>query len=125
VILNLTKNAVEALPKGKGGHIEVETFRAGDEVVLQVRDNGIGIPEHNHSRIFTPFFTTNVEAGRGLGLATCRTIVEAHGGRISVASTEGEGSTFTIRLPLAPARDEKLSGTQPPSSCAAGHQSGD
>jgi CheY-like chemotaxis protein len=99
VILNLVKNAVEALPEGGG--IEIDTVREGEEVILRVRDTGIGIPAANINRLFTPFFTTSVVAGRGLGLSTCRTIIDSHGGHILVQSTQGAGTTFTVKLPFA------------------------
>jgi PAS domain S-box-containing protein len=71
---------------------------AGREVVIEVEDNGRGIPEGDLSRIFSPFFSTNPN-GAGLGLPAVRRITRAHGGRVEAASTPGRGSTFTIRLP--------------------------
>jgi PAS domain S-box-containing protein len=71
---------------------------AGREVVIEVEDNGRGIPEGDLSRIFSPFFSTNPN-GAGLGLPAVRRIARAHGGRVEAASTPGRGSTFTIRLP--------------------------
>ncbi len=101
VIINLIKNATEALPDG--GSMGVETRREGDRAVLQVWDTGKGIPEENLGRVFTPFFTTNVEAGRGLGLATARKIIDEHGGNISVSCAPGTRTVFTVSLPLAQA----------------------
>ncbi|MBM4329448.1 MAG: PAS domain S-box protein [Deltaproteobacteria bacterium] len=98
VVVNLIRNSVEALPKG--GDIEIETTTENNVVILRVRDTGIGIREEDLNRLFTPFFTTNVESGRGLGLATCRRIVDSHGGTILVDSVEGKGARFTITLPL-------------------------
>jgi signal transduction histidine kinase len=70
-------------------------------VVASVRDTGQGIPEEYLSRIFDPFFTTKAEGqGTGIGLAVCTQIILAHGGSITVQSQLGEGSTFTVRLPL-------------------------
>jgi PAS domain S-box-containing protein len=71
---------------------------AGREVIIEVEDNGRGIPEGDLSRIFSPFFSTNPN-GAGLGLPAVRRIARAHGGRVEAASTPGRGSTFTIRLP--------------------------
>jgi PAS domain S-box-containing protein len=71
---------------------------AGREAVIEVEDNGRGIPEGDLSRIFSPFFSTNPN-GAGLGLPAVRRIARAHGGRVEAASTPGRGSTFTIRLP--------------------------
>jgi PAS domain S-box-containing protein len=104
VVVNLIRNAAEALPHG--GSIELETARDEQEVILYVRDTGIGIPQEHWSRIFTPFFTSHSEAGRGLGLATCRSIVQSHQGEIGVTSVKGRGTTFTVRLPLTTQRQE-------------------
>jgi PAS domain S-box-containing protein len=100
VVVNLIKNAVEALTSG--GDIEIEAAGNDEAVSLRVADTGIGISEENVSRLFTPFFTTRAEVGRGLGLATCQRIVDSHGGIIHVDSVEGKGSCFTITLPYAP-----------------------
>jgi two-component system NtrC family sensor kinase len=101
VVINLVMNAAEATPAW--GRVELRTKLAepADALVLEVEDSGAGIPEENLSRIFDPFFTTKeVGKGVGLGLAVVYGIVEAHGGNISVESTVGEGTTFTVSLPL-------------------------
>ena len=77
---------------------EFDRDSAGREVVIEVEDNGRGVPEEDLSRIFSPFFSTNPN-GAGLGLPAVRRIARAHGGRVEAASTPGRGSTFTIRLP--------------------------
>jgi signal transduction histidine kinase len=70
-------------------------------VAASIRDTGQGIAEEYQSRIFDPFFTTKADGqGTGIGLAVCAQIIHAHGGSITVQSQPGEGSTFTIRLPL-------------------------
>jgi signal transduction histidine kinase len=111
VILNLVVNAAHAIEEAKvargGGHrgkIKVLTWLAGDEVMVEISDNGMGIPPDIKSRIFDPFFTTKeVGKGTGQGLSIARSvIVDQHKGRISVRSTPGEGSTFTLALPLHP-----------------------
>ena len=99
VLVNLIKNAAEAV--SEGGDIVVASSIQDDQVVIKVQDTGIGIPEKDINRIFTPFFTTKFEAGTGLGLATSRKIVDAHGGHVLVDSPEGEGATVTVSLPLA------------------------
>ena len=99
VIVNLIRNATEALPEG--GVIDVITAVNNREVTLTVKDNGIGIPRENMDRIFTPFFTTKLTFGTGLGLTTSRLIVEDHNGRLDVRSLPGSGAEFTVRLPLA------------------------
>jgi two-component system, cell cycle sensor histidine kinase and response regulator CckA len=99
VVVNLVRNAAEALPQG--GAIYVKTHVEGDSVVFKIRDTGIGISEQNLKRLFNPFFTTKAKAGSGLGLASSRKIIHDCGGNILVESSEGEGTTFTILLPLA------------------------
>lgn len=110
VIVNLIRNATEALLEG--GRIDIETFFEGESAILKVSDTGIGIPREHLSRLFTPFFTTRADPGRGLGLATCRAIVDSHDGHILVDSEEGRGTTFTIRLP--PAREASDQGKPAP-----------
>ncbi len=116
-LLNLVTNAQHAIEaKGEGGTITVTTRpRDDDRVVLEVGDDGPGIPSATRERIFDPFFTTKpVGQGTGLGLSLVHSIVTAHGGKIRVEGTEGEGATFRIELPAgrrtrAPA--EKTSAT--------------
>jgi len=101
VFMNIIVNAAEAM-RG-GGTLTITTFCATDQktVFVEFTDTGEGIPPENLSRIFDPFFTTKeVGKGTGLGLATSYGIVEDHGGRISVKSQAGEGTTFTIELPV-------------------------
>ncbi len=99
VVVNLIKNAVEALPSG--GEIEVAAYVKDNNAVLHVRDTGKGIPKEDVERLFTPFFTTKTNVGAGFGLPTSRVIVDRHGGRITVESSEGVGSTFVVELPLS------------------------
>ena len=109
VVLNLVLNAAEATQSRAERRVEVSTETAGAMVLLHVSDNGEGIPPENLSKIFDPFFTTKSEGkGVGLGLAVSYGIVEAHGGDIEVRSTVGEGTTFTVSLPVEPqtARNE-------------------
>ncbi len=95
----LIGNAIEAMPEG--GILTLRTSAGKDEVMVEVRDTGCGIPPENMSKLFTPFFTTKREVkGVGLGLAVAYGIVQRHNGRIDVQSKVGEGSTFTLRLPL-------------------------
>jgi PAS domain S-box-containing protein len=99
VSVNLLKNAAEALPKG--GAIDVSLKSKDDRVELKVSDDGIGLSSDDLDRLFTPFFTTKLEAGTGLGLAVSRSIVDRHGGHIIVESVEGEGTVVTVTLPRA------------------------
>ena len=99
VLMNLFLNACQAMPAG--GEIRTAVRRNASEAVLWVRDTGEGIAPENVSRLFDPVFTTRREGqGNGLGLPICRLIVQRHGGTITVESVLGEGSTFTIWLPL-------------------------
>jgi two-component system, NtrC family, sensor kinase len=103
VALVLMVNAGEAMPKG--GRLQVSTaYDSGsDQLLLRVKDTGSGIPEHVLPHIFDPFFTTKEDQNRtGLGLAVAHSIVEQHAGEISVRSTPGEGTEFTVALPPAP-----------------------
>ncbi|RUO94510.1 PAS domain S-box protein [Corallococcus sp. AB018] len=100
VFVNLITNACHAMQPGGG--VYLSTLQEGPEAVVRVRDTGTGIEQRNLSRIFEPFFTTKPEGrGTGLGLSICQGIVENHGGRLTVESTLGQGTTFTVRLPLA------------------------
>ncbi len=108
ILLNLLINARQAMPQGGRIHIKLDHDTESNMVVLQVRDEGVGIPAEKLPRIFEPFFTTKDgpdetgKGGTGLGLSSCRNIVEAHRGRIRVQSTVGKGTAFTILLPVAP-----------------------
>ena len=101
MIMNLILNAYQAMPAG--GQIKIAVRREATEAVVEVGDTGCGISAANLGRVFDPFFTTQpVGKGTGLGLSICHTIVKQHGGLIEVDSLEGQGSTFTVRLPHAP-----------------------
>jgi two-component system sensor histidine kinase HydH len=97
-LLNLLINARQAMPDG--GEILLRTRAEGHCVVLEVTDTGVGMTENVQARVFDAFFTTR-PGGSGLGLATTRRLVEAHGGTIHVRSEPGKGSQFTLRLPMA------------------------
>jgi signal transduction histidine kinase len=99
--MNLLTNAAQALAGREGARIELTTSRRGDQVVIQVADNGPGIPPEILGRIWDPFFTTKeVGQGSGLGLSIVHGIVERHGGTIEVESQVGTGTTFTVTLPV-------------------------
>jgi two-component system NtrC family sensor kinase len=99
VLVNLVMNAAEAMPEG--GRLWLRTRVEGDDAVIEVEDEGSGIPEAILPRIFDPFFTTKGEGkGVGLGLAVVYGIVDSHGGAIDVCSGAGSGTRFTVRLPL-------------------------
>ena len=82
-----------------GGELTISTWRDGGQALLRVSDNGKGMTQEQVKRVFTPFFTTKKE-GTGLGLALVQQIVTEHGGHIECDGTSGQGSTFTIVLPL-------------------------
>ena len=98
VLLNLILNAAEAA-RGDAAHIELATAAQGKTVRITLTDNGSGIAPEHLPRLFEPLFTTKTR-GLGLGLAISREIIERHGGKISVASALGTGTTFTITLPV-------------------------
>ncbi len=101
VLINLFKNALEAMPRG--GEITVATQVKGSDLEISVTDTGEGMPPEVAANIFQPYYTTK-EKGSGLGLAICQFIVkDQHGGCLEAESTPGQGSTFTIRLPLTEA----------------------
>jgi signal transduction histidine kinase/PAS domain-containing protein len=105
VLVNLLVNASEAMDEDKRGRITVRTWSDGDNVAIQVEDNGRGMNEKTVNQIFDPFFTTKRgKGGTGLGLAISYRIITEHGGTISAASTPGGGTIFTINLPVAPAK---------------------
>jgi signal transduction histidine kinase/ActR/RegA family two-component response regulator len=99
--LNLLFNALDAMPQG--GILTFSTAVEGDRVVCVVADTGVGMSEEVRHRCFEPFFTTKAEHGTGLGLSIVYSIVTRHGGEIDVWSRPGEGSRFTVRLPLGAA----------------------
>jgi two-component system NtrC family sensor kinase len=99
VFMNLLVNAAQAIPQK--GKITLKSGTADDKVWISVSDTGSGIPPDIMARIFDPFFTTKpVDKGTGLGLSVSYGIIEKHGGRIEVASQPGEGTRFTVWLPV-------------------------
>ena len=97
VFLNLILNAMDATEEG--GTIEIHTSIVADELRIDVRDDGHGIPPEFRARVFAPYFTTK-ETGTGLGLFVCRNIVEENDGRIELSETSPTGTTFTVWLEL-------------------------
>ena len=101
VLWNLVSNATHAARQREGGGtVRVRCAADGEGARLEVEDDGPGIPAADLPHLFTPFFTTR-EGGTGLGLATVQRIVDAHGGAVAVESTPGQGTRFTVRLPMA------------------------
>ena len=95
--VNIIKNAVDAMPKG--GTLTIQTKQIGDNLEIAFTDTGVGMPKGTMQQIFTPLFTSKAK-GMGFGLAISKRIVEAHGGKITVESRVGEGSTFTLSIPI-------------------------
>ncbi len=99
ICTNLILNAIQAMPEG--GRLTLRTSADDSQLKIEVQDTGCGISSENMRKLFTPFFTTKEKGkGVGLGLAVAYGIVQRHQGRIEVQSKEGEGTTFTIYLPL-------------------------
>lgn len=110
VITNLVDNAIKYSPSG--GQIEISAKPSGDYVSISVEDHGIGIAQSAMDRLFTKFYRSHRSSasvgGTGIGLYISRAIVESHGGKISVDSTEGKGCTFTFTLPVYAAIKDRL-----------------
>jgi len=99
ICTNLILNAIQAMPEG--GRLTLHTSADNSQLKIEVEDTGCGISPENMRKLFTPFFTTKGKGkGVGLGLAVAYGIIQRHQGRIEVQSKEGEGTTFTIYLPL-------------------------
>jgi two-component system NtrC family sensor kinase len=104
VVLALLMNAIDAMPRGGNLWLSTKLLKPGQQVEIQVRDDGMGIPPEILPQIFEPFLTTKESGhGVGLGLAISRGIMERHNGRIEVQSEPGKGSTFILTLPLGTA----------------------
>jgi C4-dicarboxylate-specific signal transduction histidine kinase len=107
IFINLLTNARDAVVKSPRKVVTITSRCVGDEVEVEVRDTGTGIPEGMEQRIFDPFFTTKeVGQGTGLGLSILYGIVNEHGGRVQVRNAPERGAIFTIALPLAPASEK-------------------
>lgn len=97
-ILNMIVNAIQAMPSG--GSLTITLSQDAKHAIIKIADTGVGISPENVKKLFTPFFTTK-ENGNGFGLAEVHRVIQAHSGRIDVKSVVGQGSTFTITLPLS------------------------
>lgn len=117
VVLNLVKNAIEALEGREDPRLRVSTRLEGSRAVVLVEDNGPGIPTDARARLFTPFFTTKSK-GTGLGLSISNQIIVAHGGTLAFESALGRGTTFRIELPIRGSQDEQVDAQMPAPSLA-------
>ena len=106
VLVNLTLNALDAVEGRAGAVVALELSARDGLAVMQVRDTGRGIAPPDLARVGEPFFTTRTTEGLGLGLAICKAIVAEFGGDLGIVSTEGQGTTVTVTLPLAEAAQE-------------------
>jgi PAS domain S-box-containing protein len=104
VITNMIFNAIEAMPEG--GKIEIQTFQRKERVYVQISDTGIGMAEEVNKKVFEPFFTTKPFNHTGLGLSMSYGIIKRFGGEIEVESKVGQGTTFTIILPIGGEKEE-------------------
>jgi len=104
VFINVIQNAFDAMPEG--GIFTIRSAEAGEHVSFSFTDTGTGMGEETLQKLWTPLFTTKAK-GMGFGLPICKRLVEAHGGTITVTSTLGKGTTFTVTLPAATQEDKK------------------
>ena len=100
LFVNLCLNAIQAMTTN-GGSLIIRGYDGGDQQILEIGDTGIGISADTMEKLFNPFFTTRAN-GFGLGLFSCKKIVEEHGGHISVQSEPGIGTVFNISFPALP-----------------------
>ncbi len=98
IFVNLAINGIQAM-EGKGGILKISTKKTKGAIEVSFKDTGVGIKEENLRKIFTPFFTTKAQ-GMGVGLTISKRFAELHNGDITVESREGEGSVFTVNLPI-------------------------
>jgi two-component system NtrC family sensor kinase len=99
ILLNLIDNALDAV--GHDGKVTITTSHAANQIAIKVADNGPGIPPEVMKKIWDPFFTTKEQGkGTGLGLAISQNIIRTLGGSIEAHSKEGEGTVFTVKVPI-------------------------
>ena|SRR6218665_191676 len=104
VVTNLIINGIQSVPVGKRPIINLRLYKSEDDkVIIEIQDNGSGIPENHRQKVFLPNFTTKM-GGSGLGLAMARRGVEHAGGNIWFETEDARGTTFFIDLPLASAK---------------------
>jgi signal transduction histidine kinase len=99
IMYNLVTNSIQAMPKG--GKLAIHVYKEANNVVISVKDTGVGIPKEIQGKMFTPMFTTKAK-GQGFGLPVVKRMTESLGGTVSFESQEGKGTTFVVRLPPPP-----------------------
>jgi nitrogen fixation/metabolism regulation signal transduction histidine kinase len=99
VLNNLIKNAIQSIPDNQSGKIDISLYKSTSFAVIQVSDNGVGIPEDRKDSIFSPYFTTK-SSGTGIGLTMSKGIIESAKGQMYFTSEEAKGSIFYVELPL-------------------------
>ena len=109
VFANLLRNACEAIEGRERRRIAISATELGEEIVVRIEDSGRGLPDESPERVFEPHFTTKA-TGLGLGLPICKTIVDAHGGRIWAENLEDGGAAINVSLPAAGQRIERQAG---------------
>jgi two-component system sensor histidine kinase KdpD len=124
LLTNLLENASRYAPPRSSVRIAARAVDGDRSVELRVADDGIGVPDHERDRIFEPFRRGEGSRSSGIGLATCRAIVDAHGGTNCVERTPGGGATFVVTLPARGGLSGRASSSSPTStpSCASSAQ---
>jgi len=107
VLNNLFKNAIQAIPDDRKGLIKLSLYQKEDMAVIEVKDNGSGIPPDIQEKVFTPNFSTKT-SGTGLGLAICKSIIEGFNGSIYFETSPDKGTTFYVELPIMEIREKEL-----------------
>jgi signal transduction histidine kinase len=104
VLNNILKNAIQAIPTERRGRIDLKLYKRSGLAIVEIKDNGIGIPDDMKNKVFTPNFTTK-SSGTGLGLAIAANMMESFSGHIRFTTVPGEGTTFFIEIPLMHVKD--------------------
>ena len=104
ILNNIVKNAIQAIPTDRRGKIDLKLYKKNELAVIQISDNGIGIPDHMRDKVFTPNFTTK-SSGTGLGLAIAANMIESFNGKIRFTTQPNKGTKFFIEIPLMHIKD--------------------
>jgi two-component system, sporulation sensor kinase E len=112
VFINVLKNGMEAMPNGGSIHIKLKVDESAKRVRIEIRDEGIGIPEEMMSKLGEPFFT-NKESGTGLGLMVSQRIIQSHKGMMDIKSVMNRGTTVIIELPASELQRQLQEADQP------------